>query len=75
MKSLKVDIPDNLELTEHDIKMIVAGRLYQTGKLTLGQAGGLGGISKRVFIETMGLYGFSIFSESVNDFRKDFRIG
>lgn len=73
MKSLKVDIPDNLELTEHDIKMIVAGQLYQTGKLTLGQAAGLAGISKREFIETMGLYGFSIFSESVDDFRKDFR--
>jgi len=73
MKSVKVDIPDNLELTEHDIKMIVAGQLYQNGKLTLGQAAGLVGISKREFIETMGMYGFSVFSESIDDFRKDLR--
>lgn len=72
MKSLKVELPDNLNLSEHDVKMMLAGQLYQNGKLTLGQAAGLAGISKRAFIETMGHYGFSVFSESVDDFRNDF---
>lgn len=71
MKALKVTIPDNLELTEHDVKMMLAGQLYELGKLSLGQAAGLVGVSKKEFIETMGNYGFSLFSGSVEDLRSD----
>lgn len=72
MKALRVELPDDLNLTEHDVKMMLAGQLYENKKLTLGKAAGLVGISKRAFIETMGSYGFSLFSESVEDFRNDF---
>jgi predicted HTH domain antitoxin len=51
--------------------MILACQLYQHGKLSSGQAAGLVGISKREFIEKMGSYGYSIFSESVEDLRRD----
>lgn len=73
MKALKVTIPDNLELTEHDVKMMVAGQLYEMGKLSLGQAASLVEISKKEFIETMGSYGFSLFSGSVEDLRSDIK--
>lgn len=71
MKDLQITIPDNLELTEHDVKMMVAGHLYESGKLTLGQAAELVGVSKRVFIESLGKYGFSLFSGSLDDLRSD----
>ncbi len=71
MRELKVNLPDNLELSDHDIKMIVAGQLYEQGKLSSGQAAGLVGISKREFLESIGKYGFSVFSESVSDLRSD----
>lgn len=71
MKNITVSFPDFVELSEFDIKMILAGQLYQLAKLTSGQAAGLVGISKREFIESMGKYGFSIFSESPEDIRKD----
>lgn len=71
MKTLTVEVPDSVELTDFDIKMMLAGQLYQQAKLSSGQAAGLVGISKREFIEQMGRYGFSVFSESVEDLKRD----
>jgi predicted HTH domain antitoxin len=71
MKTITLDLPDSVNLSEHDLKMILAGQLYQQARLSAGQAAGLVGISKREFIESMGKYGFSVFSESVEDLRKD----
>ncbi len=71
MKKVTLSFPDSLDLTEFDVKMILAGQLYQQAKLSSGQAAGLVGISKREFIELMGKYGFSVFSESVEDLRRD----
>ncbi len=71
MKRITLDLPDSLELSEFDLKMILACQLYQQAKLSSGQAAGLVGLSKREFIELMGTYGFSIFSESIEDLRMD----
>lgn len=71
MKRITVDLPDSIELTDFDAKMIIACQLYQQAKLSSGQAAGLVGISKRAFIELMGKYGYSIFSETVEEIRTD----
>ena len=71
MRKITLEFPDSIDLTEFDLKMILACQLYQQGKLSSGQAAGLVGISKREFIESMGIYGFSVFSESLQDFRRD----
>jgi predicted HTH domain antitoxin len=71
MKTLTLDIPDSVDLTEHEVKMLLAGKLYEQGKLTLGQAAQLVGLTKRAFIEVMGKYGFSVVSDSVEDLHSD----
>lgn len=71
MKTLTLDIPDSVELNEHEVKMLVAGKLYEQGKLTLGQAAQLVGLTKRAFIEVIGKYGFSVVSDSVDDLHSD----
>jgi len=71
MKKVVVNFPDSVDLSEFDVKMILAGQLYQQAKLSSGQAAGLVGISKREFIERMGNYGFSVFGESAEDIRRD----
>lgn len=73
MKVVQLELPDNLNLSDHEIKMIVAGQLQKQGKLTLGQAANLVGISKRQFMENMGEHGFSVFSDSVDDLCSDIR--
>ena len=71
MKRITLEFPDSIDYNEFDLKMILACQLYQQAKLSSGQAAGLVGISKREFLESMGKYGFSMFSESVDELRKD----
>jgi predicted HTH domain antitoxin len=71
MKTVTLHLPDDFQLSELDIKMILAGQLYQQGQLSSGEAAGLVGISKRQFIESLGKYGISIFSSSTEDLRRD----
>lgn len=65
MKTLIINLPDSED--EQDVRMRVAGFLMENGVYTYGQAADLVGISKREFIETIGRYGFSIFSGEIAD--------
>ena len=71
MKTLTITLPESVEFGELELKMILAGQLYERGKVTLGQAADIVGVSKRTFIEIMGRYGFSIFGESIDDLKSD----
>jgi hypothetical protein len=68
MKTLTVQIPDTVD--EKAVKMQLAAHLYDKGIMSSGQAADLVGITKREFIETVGLYGVSIFGETVDDIEK-----
>lgn len=69
MKTVHVNIPE--EMSELEMRIILAGELYEREKLTLGQAAELAGLTKRTFIEIMGKYGFSIFGDSTEDLISD----
>ncbi|MCL4510925.1 MAG: UPF0175 family protein [Bacteroidetes bacterium] len=56
MKTIQINIPDTVELEEREAKMLLASRLYEKGKLSLGQAADLVGLSKRAFMELLGDY-------------------
>ncbi len=43
MKTLSIDIPDSLDLDENEVKMALASKLYERGKLSFGQAASLAG--------------------------------
>jgi len=71
MKTITLPLPDTFNLSETELKIILAGELYEREKLSLGQAAELAGLSKRTFIEIMGKYGFSLFSNSEADLLSD----
>ena len=71
MKKLVLTLPENVELDEKEAKFILAGELYKKEKITLGQAAQIVGVTKKSFIELMGLYGFSVFSDKVEDLIHD----
>jgi predicted HTH domain antitoxin len=71
MKTLSINIPDSLELNDLDVSMIVASKLYEEGKLSAGQAAEVAGLSKRAFIELIGKYNVSLFSNSISDLYSD----
>jgi len=71
MRTVSLKIPDSVDLGEWDLSMIVAVKLYEEAKLSAGQAAQMVGLSKRAFIEMLGKYGVSIFSDSVSDLHQD----
>jgi len=71
MRTIKLQVPEDLDLKDYDFSMIIASKLYEDGKLTAGQAAKIAGISKRTFIELLGRYGVSVFSSSLSDLHTD----
>lgn len=73
MKTIVFNIPDTVELDEYEAAMLFASNLYAKGKLSLGQAAELAGLSKRTFMELLGKYGVSVFNYPVSDIEKDLK--
>jgi len=71
MKTLTINIPDTLDLNDNEVLMLIATRLYEQGRLSLGQAAELAGLSKRAFAELLGRYNVSIFNYQASDLAKD----
>ena len=71
MKTLTLNLPDSLEVDNRDLAMLISTRLYEQGKLSLGQAAEVAGLTKRTFAELLGSYGVSIFNFPAIDLTKD----
>lgn len=71
MKVLTLNVPDSLDLDNMQVAMLVATRLYEQGKLSLGQAAELAGLTKRTFAELLGTYNVSIFNYPASDISRD----
>lgn len=69
--TLELNLPDSVQLSEFEIKMTLAAKLYEDGTLSGGQAAELVGISKRAFLEQLGKYGVSVFGYSGEELRED----
>jgi predicted HTH domain antitoxin len=71
MKTMTLNFPDTLEIDNNEIAMLVATRLYEQGKLSLGQAAEVAGLTKRTFAELLGKYNVSIFNYPASDLSRD----
>jgi predicted HTH domain antitoxin len=71
MKTVTLNIPDSLDMDNREVAMLVATQLYEKGKLSLGQAAEVAGLSKRTFAELLGKYNVSIFNYPASDLSRD----
>ena len=71
MKVLKLHIPEDVDLDEKQIAIMVAAMLYDQGKLSLGQAAEMVGLSKRTFSELLSFYNVSIFNYNSSELSTD----
>jgi len=60
MKTLQIELP--LEISEDEVRLLLAIKLYELGRLSLGQAAKLAGYSKRTFIELLGKHSVPVVS-------------
>ena len=73
MKTIQLNIPDTVDLNDREAKILLASRLYEKGKLTLGQAAEIVGLSKRAFMEILGDYDVSIFNYPLSELENDIK--
>lgn len=71
MGSLKIDLPP--EVRDDEARLLLMIKLYETEKLTLGQAAKYAGYSKRSFMEILGKYGVAVFDYSPDDLEKEIK--
>ena len=71
MKTVTLHLPESFDMDDKEISMVLASKLYEDGKLSLGQAADLVGLTKRTFTELLGKYGVSIFNHPSSDLTRD----
>ena len=71
MRKVTLNIPDSLELDSSQLALLVAAKLYEIGKLSLGQAAELAGMTKAAFVEVLGSYEVSVFNHPPSDISSD----
>jgi len=69
MSELRVDLPPEVPVEE--ARVLLMAKLFETGRLSLGQAASLAGYSKRAFIEVLGKLGISVFNYSADELRRE----
>ncbi|MDR1326513.1 MAG: UPF0175 family protein [Treponema sp.] len=69
--TINLTTPALAQFSEFDIKMLLAAKLYEERKLALGYCADVAGISKRAFIELLGKYGVSLFSQTACELQSD----
>lgn len=53
MRKLEIKLPADVNLSESDLKMLLAATLFDLGKVSYGEAAVIAGISTREFIESV----------------------
>ena len=66
---LSFDLPYGL--SEDEAKLLLAVKLYEVGKVSLGKAAKLAGFSRRAFIEILGHYHIPVFRYSAEELRQE----
>lgn len=71
--TFEIKLPDNLDLSQKDVLTALAAQLYHVGKLSLGQASDLAGLSKRELMESLSEYSVPVINHSADDLENDLK--
>ncbi|HEX4960043.1 MAG TPA: UPF0175 family protein [Thermoanaerobaculia bacterium] len=66
---LRIDLPSSL--SQEEAKLFLAVKLFEIGKVTLGQAAKIAELSKRTFLEILGRYGVPVFNYGAEELRAE----
>ena len=66
-----MQIPEKVDFDPRETARFLAAKLYEIGRLSLGQAAELAGLSKVAFSEVLGDYDVSLINHLISDIQKD----
>lgn len=72
MNALQVQLPPDISVEEARLLLMV--KLFETGRLTLGQAANLAGYSKPTFIELLGKMGVPVIDYPAEDLQQEINL-
>jgi len=71
MSTIVLNVPDKTNLDPKETSRFLAAKLYEAGRLSLGQAAELAGLSKTAFAEILSDYNVSLINYSVSEIKSD----
>lgn len=71
--TIELTLPKTVDVSDFELKMIIAAKLYELGRLSAGQAAEVAGLSKRTFVELLGKYNVSVFGYDANELAEDLK--
>lgn len=71
MNTLVLNIPDKMNLDAKETSRFLAAKLYEAGRLTLGQAAEIAGLYKVAFAEILSDYDVSLINYTASEIQRD----
>ena len=71
MTTITLEVPDSLADYQNETVRYIAAKLYESGKLSLGQAAEMAKLTKRTFVELLSDYGVSYINYSAEDLKDE----
>ena len=71
MTTITLEVPDSLAEYQNETVRFIAAKLYESGKLSLGQAADMARLTKRTFAELLGEYDVSYINYSADDLKDE----
>jgi len=69
--NLTINYPQTFDMKPRDLQFFLVAKLYEAGKISFGQGAEMLNVSKRTFIESLGIYNVSIFENSTENLLSD----
>lgn len=69
--SIQINIPEGLQISQFELKMLLVVKLFEEGLITSGQGAEMVGLSKQAFIEMLGKYKVSVFQYGIEEIEAD----
>ena len=69
--SIQINIPEGLKISQFELSMFLAAKLFEEGLISSGQGAAMVGLSKHAFIEMLGKYKVSVFQYDIDEIEED----
>lgn len=73
MQEISIKLPPTVDASEWELKMMLAAKMFEMGRLSSGQAAEIVGVSKRTFLEMVGKFDVSVFGYTADELKEDLR--
>lgn len=71
MRTITLEIPDSLPVSDFDARMLFAAKLYERGYLSAGRCATLAGLNKTDFLFQLGQYGTPYLLPTWDDWQQE----